>query len=1296
MKFIRRILAISLIVAVILTVTNTGIVALAATEEHVDICTNAELSAVGESVVIMGDVDISGKVNVKDATAIQKFLAVMIELSDVQLFAADTDENGKVNIRDATGVQKWCAKILTDSIIGTNQYIDVESTTVPTTVPETLPVLGDDEYYITYNLSNNDSYLAGIDIENTNPLYCSSDKGLKLSNIHVDGYVFEGWYDGEGTSAVQVKEIAKGTTGAVELYAHWTKTVYEVSFASDMFPVDSIQYTVDQEVALAKPTIDKYTFVGWSDKDGNLWSKIPVGTTGNFILYANWSSNRNKATAVDELAEPIILEDSNNGVILFTYEIGTIENVPLFTTLNLNCVNGIISTHSQTNEKSISNTNAKTIAQSISNATTNSSSWTLSNNWNKTTEVSQKYLDQTSQTREEAETLSKSHSDTYNLGISQGGSVTNAITDTGSYKLSKNRSHSETTTTEKGQSFNLSVDNKYSTEAELGAEAKLGIDDLSLGAKAGLKAGYELNTGVDYGNYVKHTTSGTDSWSETAEMSREVSKSKTASKTWNTEEGFSSSNSTSVSTSVSNAISKLISQEYGYGESYAQGGSNSSAQELSTVDTKNNEFSTTMTYYTSDMVITKTEFNSTGNTTGDYRMVMAGKVHVFAVVGYDVAESAYFVYTYNVLDDETSEYLDYSYDGSFNDYENSIIPFEVPIFVNDYVNNRIAITEGLRVDLDTGVIDKYTPVSGEAATVFSVPSYITVDNGDGTSRAVKVTGFTEDLFKGNKDVAGVILGHHITEIPDNAFEGCTSLKYVICPGVKSIGDNAFSGCTALEKFTVSSDISNVGTNAFAGVPEIAVVAANADVAQNVANAGADSIVLDISSIPAEKSENMIFNIGNVKSFELQGKDKEYKNLSVNSEADKTILNGINFVDCAKIPMVLSSSDVTLNRIVAKSSGTSLLLKAENTDVHVNGTISLTSGSGNAFVCKDVNILPVSATVVGKIAVTSPGKTLVCGEIKGREYLDCATIEYISEEQFNQYQSGMFNIILNANGGTLADSVITAYYGVAVGQLPIPYRMDCNFDGWYTEDGVRYTEETIYDNLGDITLKAHWSSDWVLASDLPSDAQQTESKWTYNEKSYLTTTDSTLSGYTLIDSYWEKTGSGSVNYASFPGGFDTNNGIYTGFAKSAYSAYENENNKREVSNSWAGYVYWHWMYDCGGAGAGNRAIYNQYGKGPTNGYLYKYFGAFTSSTSYTPMNGYCNNLGLTTYYNTGRTSYADSQGSKYWFRFDYYNSTYTDYVKYYRYYTVDAKETNIEVTPTEDVFDVQKWVKYVVN
>ena len=148
----------------------------------------------------------------------------------------------------------------------------------------------------------------------------------------------------------------------------------------------------------------------------------------------------------------------------------------------------------------------------------------------------------------------------------------------------------------------------------------------------------------------------------------------------------------------------------------------------------------------------------------------------------------------------------------------------------------------------------------------------------------------------------------------------------------------------------------------------------------------------------------------------------------------------------------------------------------------------------------------------------------------------------------------------------------------------------------------------------------------------------------------------MSGWTQTGNYWKQTGSGSTNYASFPRGFDTGHSIYKSFAKSAYNSYDNGSTKRTVNNAWAGYVYWHWMYDCGGGnGIANRAILDYKGTGPDNGFYYKYFGAFTSTTgNYSNDKYYCNSRNITNYIIPGRTAYSECQGATRWFRFDYYS------------------------------------------
>ncbi len=67
---------------------------------------------------ILGDVDGNGKVNIKDATMIQKAVAKIISLTDTEQIRADVNADAKVNIKDATAIQKYVAKIETGLPIG--------------------------------------------------------------------------------------------------------------------------------------------------------------------------------------------------------------------------------------------------------------------------------------------------------------------------------------------------------------------------------------------------------------------------------------------------------------------------------------------------------------------------------------------------------------------------------------------------------------------------------------------------------------------------------------------------------------------------------------------------------------------------------------------------------------------------------------------------------------------------------------------------------------------------------------------------------------------------------------------------------------------------------------------------------------------------------------------------------------------------------------------------------------------------------------------------------------------------
>ena len=56
-----------------------------------------------------GDANLDGKVNIRDATFIQKYSASLVQMSDLELLRAEVNFDGKINVRDATYIQKLLA-----------------------------------------------------------------------------------------------------------------------------------------------------------------------------------------------------------------------------------------------------------------------------------------------------------------------------------------------------------------------------------------------------------------------------------------------------------------------------------------------------------------------------------------------------------------------------------------------------------------------------------------------------------------------------------------------------------------------------------------------------------------------------------------------------------------------------------------------------------------------------------------------------------------------------------------------------------------------------------------------------------------------------------------------------------------------------------------------------------------------------------------------------------------------------------------------------------------------------------
>ena len=85
------------------------------------------------------------------------------------------------------------------------------------------------------------------------------------------------------------------------------------------------------------------------------------------------------------------------------------------------------------------------------------------------------------------------------------------------------------------------------------------------------------------------------------------------------------------------------------------------------------------------------------------------------------------------------------------------------------------------------------------------------------SRIVIAAPIEEGAYIDRTDIEEIVIenGRGITEIPDYAFLGCSSLRKVSLPeGLKKIGFQAFSECSSLEEINFPESLEDIGSNSF--------------------------------------------------------------------------------------------------------------------------------------------------------------------------------------------------------------------------------------------------------------------------------------------------------------------------------------------------------------------------------------------------------------------------------------------------------------------------------------------------
>lgn len=259
-------------------------------------------------------------------------------------------------------------------------------------------------------------------------------------------------------------------------------------------------------------------------------------------------------------------------------------------------------------------------------------------------------------------------------------------------------------------------------------------------------------------------------------------------------------------------------------------------------------------------------------------------------------------------------------------------------------------------------------------------------------------------------------------------------------------------------------------------------------------------------------------------------------------------------------------------------------------------------------------------------------------------------------------------------GVFGDSVIYCYSGSAA-------------ETYAKDNGLPYTVIT---------------DGWVRDSEVPAGAKICSEKWTYTKitgQETTTSTSSSLDGWTQVSFEWRKTNkTGTVYYAEFPSGFDQSNSAYQSYNHSQYTTEITGNTKREYgSPSFWQYCYWHWCWvDSVGGEDRNVTVEPKYGTA-SDGKNYIYFDYILTATNMSKegmsVSGLRSFDNLWSSYHHPEYNKAE-YASWWWYRFELYKQTYTEYEKLFTYVRESSETLESATEPTGDgISNVQHWVKY---
>lgn len=386
-----------------------------------------------------------------------------------------------------------------------------------------------------------------------------------------------------------------------------------------------------------------------------------------------------------------------------------------------------------------------------------------------------------------------------------------------------------------------------------------------------------------------------------------------------------------------------------------------------------------------------------------------------------------------------------------------------------------------------------------------------------------VTSIQGCAFYGCNSLAELILPRHVASIGDYAFYGCSDLTNVTIPdSVTSIGQNAFYGCndSLFDTSTISGIqlldgwvIGNTGAlygavdlsgtrgvcdRAFYGCNELTSIILPSSIAcighrmfYNCTALVSVTLPDSVTSIKYYAFENCIKlksivipeSVGEIESRAFSG-CTGLKNVDIRGNGELHI-ESWTFEGCKGLENVILGDGVSVIDSYAFEGSCNLAtviigdgVKSIDSYAFRNCSIlsSVTIGKGVTCIdsyafynCSSLTrvTIPALTTSIGLWAFENCTNLSVVTLPKGLEIKN----RFPSTTTFCRY-TPIQTVTLDANGGTCTTESINVIFGNAYGDLPVPTREGCSFNGWTLDDMPIYTN-TVVSALDDHTLVAHW-------------------------------------------------------------------------------------------------------------------------------------------------------------------------------------------------------------------------------